>query len=165
MCFAVYIGTDRPLATSMWNDAKRQFYLNELAEKDEPARQHFSKLYVYYAGSHLQCSCGFFHNSMVFTDDPEMMQKYEESQKSARALATVLERALDHAETVEVFVTWEGRQGEAPARRLTLDPSALLSPLEPYSAEADREVMMARSSVLEQDFIVFRKEKDCRTSA
>jgi len=165
MCFAVYIGTDKPLATSQWNEADRQLYLADLAQKDDPARQHFSKPYVYYAGSHTQCGCGFFHNSMVFTDDPAMMREYEETQKSACALAAVLMQALDHADTVEAFVTWEGRQGEAPARRLTLVPSALLSPLEPYGPEADREVMMARSSVEEQDFIVFRKDGDCRTSA
>lgn len=165
MCFAVYIGTDKPLATSRWNEADRKLYLADLAEKDESARQHFSKPYVYYAGSHTQCGCGFFHNSMVFSDDPEMMREYGETQQSARALVTVLEQVLDHADTVEVFVTWEGRQADVPARRLTLAPSALLSPLEPYSTDADPEVRMTRSFIEEQDFIVFRKESDCRTSA
>ncbi len=160
MCFAVYIGTDRPLATSQWNEADRQVYLTDLAEKDEPARQHFSKPYVYYSGAHTQCGCGFFHNSMVFTDDPNMIREYEASQRSARALIAVLEHALEAADTVEVFVTWEGRQGEAPSRRLTLAPPAFLSPLEPYSDDADREVQMATSSVREQDFIVMRKSKD-----
>lgn len=165
MCFAVYIGTDQPSPTAAWNETQRQFYLTELAEKDEPARQHFSKPYVYYAGSHLQCGCGFFHDSVVFTDDPEMMHQYEESQRSAFGLVAVLEQALDHADTVEVFVTWEGRQAEAPARRLVLAPSAMLSPLEPYGPEEDPEVRMAASSVKEQDFIVFRKGGDRRTSA
>lgn len=91
MCFAVYIGTDQPLSTSVWNEAQRQCYLAELVEKDKPARQHFSKPYVYFAGSHIQCSCGFFHNSLVFTDDPKMMHQYKESQRSARVLVAVLE--------------------------------------------------------------------------
>jgi len=163
MCFAIYIGTDIPLATSAWSKDQRKVYLSDLAEKDEAARQHFSKPYVYYAGSHLQCSCGFFHNSMVFTDDPEMMRAYEETQQSARALVSILEQVIDQTETVEVFVTWEGRQAEAPTRRLLFAPSALLSPLEAYDSDAEPEVRLARSSVEEQDFIVFQKE--CRTSA
>lgn len=164
MCFALYIGTDQPLVASQWNEAEPRFYLAALTDKDKPARQHFSKPYVYYVGSHLKCGCGFFCNSIVFTDDPGMMREYEETQQSARALVTILEQVLDHADTVEVFVTWEGRQAEVPARRLSFAPSVLLSLLEPYSADADPEVRMTRSSVEEQDFILFRKETDCRAS-
>lgn len=156
MCYAIYIGADQPLATSEWKEKDCLCYLTELAEKDQPARQHFSKPNVYYAGSHLQCSCGFFHNSMVFTDDPAMMAEYEKTQNSARALIAILEHALQLAGTVEVFVTWEGNQSLAPARRLTLEPSALLSRLEPYSADTDPEVKIAISDVVEQDFIVFQ---------
>jgi hypothetical protein len=156
MCYAVYIGTDQPLATSEWREKDCLCYLTELAEKDHPARQHFSKPYVYYAGSHLGCSCGFFHNSMVFTDDPAMMTEYEKTQNSTRALIALLEQALQQASTVEGFVTWEGNQALAPVRRLTLAPSALLSRLEPYSADTDPEVRIAISDVAEQDFVVFQ---------
>jgi hypothetical protein len=160
MCLALYIGTDQPLATSLWSERQRQFYLAELATKDEPARQHFSKPYVYYAGSHLQCSCGFFHNCMVHTDDPEMMRQYEESQQSARALVSTLEQVLDHSDTIEVFLTWEGNQALAPSRHLMLTPSDLLSPLQPYSDDTDPEVKLAISAINEQDFIILRKGKE-----
>lgn len=157
MCFAVYIGTDRPLPTSQWDEQTRRFHLAPLAEKDEPARRHFSKPHIYYAGSHLQCGCGFFHNSLVFTDDADMMREYEDSQRSARSLVQVLETALADADAVEVFVTWEGRQAEPPTRRLALTPEAFLSPLQRYSPDADEEIQFAYTPVQEQDFIVMRK--------
>jgi hypothetical protein len=165
MCFAVYIGTDMPLTTSEWDDTSRQVYLAPLAEKDEPVRRLFSKTHVYYAGSHLQCSCGFFHNTVVFTDDPKAMEEYKDSQRSAHQLIQVLNHALLNSETVEMFVTWEGRQGEAPSRTRTMVPDDLLTPLQPYSTEADDEVRMAASSVDEQDFIVIRRNKERRTNA
>lgn len=157
MCYAVYIGSEKPLPTSEWVEGETLCYLKELAEKDQPVCCHFSKPFVYYAGSHLHCSCGFFHNSMVFTDDHGMMQAFEETQKSVRALIAVLEHALQESDTVEGFVTWEGNQSQSPLRRLTVAPSALLSRLEPYSDETDPEVRIAVASIQEQDFIVFRK--------
>ena len=165
MCFAVYIGTDHPLRTSEWNEESRQFYLTSLAPKDEPAKQHFSKSYIYYAGSHTRCSCGFFNNSMVFTDDADMMREYEKSQQSAKALVEVLEKALVHADTVEVFVTWEGRQAEAPRRRLVLAPVDFLTPLQSYSDDADEEIRTASSVIEEQDFIVVQTRVACRPTS
>jgi hypothetical protein len=47
-------------------------------------------------------------------------------------------------------------QALKPVRRLSLEPSALLSRLEPYSADADPEVRISISDVAEQDFIVFQ---------
>ena len=158
MCFALYIGTDRPLATSEWSEERRQFYLAALSERDEVVRHHFSKHNVYYAGSHLQCGCGFFQNSLVFTDDQDMMRSYEESQQSARALVEVIQRALATSDSVELFVTWEGRQGEPPERTRDMVPQQLMSPLERYSDDADDEVREAHSLIEEQDFIVFHRD-------
>ena len=163
MCFAVYIGTDQPLPTSQWDAEARSFYLAPLTAKDEPVRMRFSKQHVYYAGSHLQCSCGFFHNSMVFNDDSDMMQAYEDSQRSARALAGVLEQALSTSDSVEVFVTWEGRQTEPPARRRSMAPEDFLSPLRRYAEDSDEEIQVADSPVEEQDFIVVQKRNEGRT--
>ena len=165
MCYAVYIGTDHPLQTAEWDEDDRQFCLAPLAEEDEPVRSCFSKPYIYYAGSHLRCSCGFFYNSLVFTDDPEMMRHYEASQRSAQALVAVLREALAISDTVEVFVTWEGRQAEPPTRKRTMLPEDLLSPLHRYAEDADEEVQMADSPVDEQDFIVMQKGRECLTGA
>jgi hypothetical protein len=56
MCYAIYIGTDQPLATSEWREKDCLCYLKELAERDQPARQHFSKPYVYYVSSPETCT-------------------------------------------------------------------------------------------------------------
>ncbi len=158
MCFALYIGTDGPLETSEWSESRRKFYLAPLGARDEVVKRHFSKPYVYYAGSHLQCGCGFFHNSLVFTDDPDMMRAYAESQESAGALVEVIQRALATSDRVELFVTWEGRQGEPPERVRDLVPQQLISPLVRPSDDVDSDVREAHSLIEEQDFIVFHRE-------
>ena len=164
MCYAVYIGTDHPLPTAAWDEMARKVYLTDLTEKDEPVRAWFSKPHLYYAGSHLRCGCGFFINSMVFTDNPEMMREYETSQQSTRTLIAMLEQALATADTVEVFVTWEGRQAEPPVKRRDMVPQDLLAPLQPYGEGHDAEIQVAVAPVDEQDFIVIRKNPEDRVS-
>ena len=157
MCFAVYLGTDHPLQTCQWDAQSRRVYLAALTVDDEPVRPHFSTEYVYYAGSRLRCSCGFFGSGMVFTDDPDMMREYEESQESAGALVVILEQLLATSGVVEVLVTWDGRESEPPARRRAMAPEDFLSPLRRLSPDADEEIQFADASVETQDFIVAQR--------
>ena len=156
MCYAVYIGTDSPLQTSEWDKDDRKYHLKDLTEKDLPVRSNISKPYIYYAGSNLGCGCGFFTNSLLDPNDPEEMQRHEEAQASLKALASLIRDNLVLSETVEMFVTWEGRQAEPPARRRIMSPEELVSTTLPYGD--DDQMLAVNSPVEEQDFVVMRRQ-------
>jgi hypothetical protein len=154
MCYAVYIGTDSPLQTSEWNKDDRRFHVKGLTEKDLPIRANFSKPYIYYAGSNLGCGCGFFTSSLLDSSDPEEMQRHEEAQASLKALTALIQDSLSTSESVELFVTWEGRQAEPPSKRRAMSPDELVSTTTPYGD--DDQMLVVNSPVEEQDFIVLK---------
>ena len=59
MCMMIYIASDRPLPLIDWQDEFPAFHVRELREEEMAVRTHFKKPYVYYAGSHEGCGCGF----------------------------------------------------------------------------------------------------------
>ncbi len=154
MCYAVYIGTDTPQPTSEWEKDNRNIYIKDLIERDFPVRTNFSKPFIYYVGSNLGCGCGFFPNGPLYPDDGEDMQRFEKAKRSLKALVAFIEENLATAETVEVFVTWEGRQSEPPTRRRTLSPNELCANPEPFGEEGQ---LMVNVPIEEQDFIVMKK--------
>ena len=155
MCYAVYIGTDSPLQTSEWDKDDRRFHLKDLTERELPVRDKFSKPYIYYAGSNLGCGCGFFTNALLDPNDAEEMQRHEEAQVSLKALASMIRENLVTSETVEMFVTWEGRQAEPPVRKRTMSPDELISTTSHYGD--DGQMLSVNPPVGEQEFIVMRR--------
>ncbi len=59
MCMTIYIASEYPLPTSLWDEANPCFYVSALSERDESVRRQFTKHWIYYAGSHEGCGCGF----------------------------------------------------------------------------------------------------------
>lgn len=109
MCMMVYVASDRPLPTSAWDAARPGFHVTELSDRDAPVRRQFSKPYVYYAGSHEGCGCGFQYGE--YEDEPAALAAGRDSR---RRLAEFLAAALRHQPEVELFACWDGDQAAEP---------------------------------------------------
>ena len=118
MCLSVHVASATPLPVGVWNPDARAFYLEAVPE-DAPVRDRFSLPFVYFAGTHLGCGCGF--------------QKYENDDEADKtlanytALAGVIRDALSHSSSVEVFTCWEGDDHE-PEVLGSIGVSELLRP-------------------------------------
>jgi hypothetical protein len=98
MCLSVHIASDLPLPVSTWNPDARAFYL-EAVPIDAPVRGRFSLPFVYFAGSHLGCGCGFTR----YENDDER----DKTQANYTALAGVIRDVLSSTSSVDIFTCWE----------------------------------------------------------
>lgn len=146
MCFEVYIGSDKPLATIGLDETKGQFLVKNLEDRERVVTQHFSKPYVYYVGSYEGCSCGFFSTTWLITEDEEDREAYEESVASLQAFAAYLDTALENQDSIELFVTWYGHESWEPNQTLTLSAQDLAQPSLEFQLE-------------EQDFVIVQRKK------
>ena len=118
MCMLVYIASDSPVRLIPWDPNDRGFHLQEPSgERDESVRRQFSKPFVYYAGSHLGCGCGFEYGQW---EDPE--EDEDERRKSVADLSRYLADAVKEQGAVELFACWDGDQAEKPESRETITP-------------------------------------------
>ena len=124
MCMVVYVASDYALPTSTWDQARPQFYVEEVADRDAPVRRHFSQPCVYYAGSHEGCGCGFQYGEYESEEDDD--DDPSANQDSRRRLAEFLSIALQHQPAVEVFACWSGDEAVPPEHRGRLRPEDLL---------------------------------------
>jgi hypothetical protein len=123
MCMMVYIASDYPLPTSPWKPSEPGFHVSDLTERDDLVRRQFSKPFVYYAGSHEGCCCGFQYGQ--YDGLEEDAAKLAASRESRRRLAEFLSITLQHQATVEVFACWDGDQGAPREHRGWARPSDL----------------------------------------
>jgi hypothetical protein len=120
MCLAVYIGSSLPLEEGSWDKKNQKFYLERAAEAEPPGR-HFSGKFVYYAGSHEGCGCGF-------SKDGEPPEELIKCQENYDALARVLEEALEKGAKLQLFTCWEGDQAEEPESVQSITPQRVREP-------------------------------------
>jgi hypothetical protein len=99
MCLSVHVATAVPLPVGVWNPDARAFYLDAVPI-DAPVRGRFSLPFVYSAGSHLGCGCGF----QKYENDDER----NKTQANYTALAGVIRDVLSQSSSVEIFTCWEG---------------------------------------------------------
>ena len=121
MCLAVYLASDLPVDEIAWNKDSPAFYLEETAGS-EPARKQFRGKYVYCAGSHQGCGCGF-------SKDGEPTEELARSQADYNALAAVLRSALHRGAKLQLFTCWEGDQADEPESVQSISVGALAEPL------------------------------------
>lgn len=132
MCFALFIGTDDPLPTEEWSKERLRSYFSELSSEDQAVRDKFKKPCVYYAGSWQGCGCGWFSEE-AGSETKEDREDAERTKQSLADLRSTVEALLENHDTVELFLCWEGSQGESPRRRITLtveDLNAEVLPME-----------------------------------
>jgi len=127
MCVVLYIASDVPLPLIPFDESAPAFNVSELRKQSGPVRKHFTKQYVYEAGSHTQCGCGFEvvaeRYGVKFDTDPAEVNAGCESR---RRLAAYLRQALSAQESVELFVCWDGEEERETTRRVTLVPEDLI---------------------------------------
>jgi hypothetical protein len=147
MCYAVYLASERELPTSAWKVGESTFYVREIdaevdgrvhAEQIEPLlRRHVTKPYLYYAGAHTGCGCGFFYD-LRWDPQGEERAEQEKNRASAQALVEYLEGQLEVYGQIEMVVLWEGSQESAKAiTRKRITPRQLLGPDQFLAEEND----------------------------
>ena len=97
------------------------FYL-ELTAKDDVVRKRFAHSYVYYAGSHEGCGCGYFKEYQDASELAERQQNYA-------ALAGVASEAISRKADIEIFTCWEGEQMHSAKIISSVTPAMLCAPL------------------------------------
>ena len=120
MCLAVYFGSDHPVEEVSWVEERPAFYVEEV-NATEPVRKQFSGKYVYYAGSHEGCGCGF-------SKDGEPPEELSRCQANYDALGEVLRTAIQQGARVQVFTCWEGEQAKEPESIQFITVNALTEP-------------------------------------
>ena len=121
MCLMVYIASDHPLPLIPWDEAAPAFHIAELREADQLVRQQFTKLFVYYAGSHEGCGCGFDYGQWPVMDDDDRTDEQaarETIHRLARYLANVVQLGV-----IEIFACWDGDQTAEPIERSVVTPA------------------------------------------
>jgi hypothetical protein len=118
---AVFIAADAPLPLVGWNEAQPGFHVTELSgQDDEKVRSQFSKPYVYYAGAHTGCGCGFDYGR-----NPKYQDDVEQSRQSVASLSQYLARETASHGVIELYACWEGDQAEEPLMRKAITPEEI----------------------------------------
>ena len=124
-CATVYLAAEAPLRLIEWRDEMPGFFVADLETKnDELVRVQFAKPYVYFAGSHTHCGCGFNYGRISnFERDPEELAR---KHHSLAAMSEYLIHEIGRVGEIELFVCWDGDQAAAPEIRRNLTPRSLL---------------------------------------
>jgi hypothetical protein len=120
MCLAVYLATSSPQQTTAWNKDQPAFYLADLYSIEE-VRGQFSLPYVYYAGSHEGCGCGYRRDGVTGEELAQTNATYA-------ALSKLIRDAKTSGASAELFSCWEGDQQEKPEFIGAVTVSELESP-------------------------------------
>ncbi len=131
MCYALYIGTESPCETSKWDENNQKFYIEDLHDRDKSVVQSFTKPHVYYVGSWQGCGCGFF-SEPEWAETEEDFKEIENTKKCISDLVAFLNKKLENTNEIELFVCWEGNQGEKPEKKLEKTPEELLGHSLPF---------------------------------
>jgi hypothetical protein len=65
MCMMLYIASDKVLPTIKWDKSMPGFHVKELKETSQElidVKKQVTKSYIYYAGAHTGCGCGFYYD-------------------------------------------------------------------------------------------------------
>ena len=116
MCYALYFRADIPCQTTKWEPHDRNYYFEDLQEKDQIVVHNFSKPYVYYAGSWRGCGCGFFAEPK-WANSHDHIEEIESTKNCISDFVTCLNKFLQKSNEIELFLCWEGDQSKEPERK------------------------------------------------
>lgn len=129
MCKALYLASNKPLPESKWDEQNPAFYVEALAKADTPVRRHFSKPYVYYAGAHEGCGCGFGYGDF---GDPVLEASDALGKRSLEQLFTFLRAQSQTAGPLEMYYCWEGDEGRRAKAAATIELATFRLPEDTY---------------------------------
>ncbi|MGN6725084.1 MAG: hypothetical protein ACTHLZ_04140 [Tepidisphaeraceae bacterium] len=117
---AIYIASEVPLRTLPFDADKPAFHVIEVRPFDEIVKKHFSKPYVYYAGSYEGCGCGFQYGRQYpqLENDREEM---EAADASRHAIEQYVRSALEAQSSVELYACWSGDEAKLPEASRVID--------------------------------------------
>lgn len=131
MCMMVYLASDHPLPESEWDKENPAFFVTSNDQCIDDVKQNFTKQYVYYAGSHENCGCGFAYmsdeycRSIRYGDPDDLIDALRanlQGRASIQRLREYLEMATELG-PVELYAVWSGNEALEPVQRLEVDPS------------------------------------------
>jgi len=107
MCLAVYIASDKPLPLISWVEERPSFYVEEATNDKTGIKKQFNNQYIYYAGSHEGCGCGFFKDGEVGEELAQVEENYNN-------LSSYIKKAKESGAKLQIFSCWEGDQADEP---------------------------------------------------
>ena len=110
MCLMIYIGSDQPLTLIDWNEDNPSFSISDLTKYEKKVKTQFEFPYVYNAGSHQDCGCGFFKKNKA---EEALAQAHD----NYLQLKTYLQNAREMGANNQIFSCWDGDQDARPAVR------------------------------------------------
>ena len=116
MCWALYAASDQELPIVPWDRHAPGFHALPLAEEDRLVANQFTFNSIVYLGACGGCSCGFLDNTVPV-----------ETVSSLSSLTSYLSNARQRGAGIEIFLCWEGSQGNAQSARKMLAASAFAS--------------------------------------
>jgi hypothetical protein len=125
MCLAVYIASDHALPTVAYDPARPAFYVEDVTDcpVHNPLRAHFRQPFLYAAGPHSGCGCGFEFDGLCNDDGAYEARDLPEQVASRRGLADFLSAALQHQAEVEVLTCCSGDESAPPKHRRRARPA------------------------------------------
>lgn len=123
MCVMIYLASDDPLPTQVWDQSNPRFQIDEVSEPPESIRRHFTKKRIYSAVSHEGCGCGFQWGEFEGCEDEVELRAKQESR---RRLAEYISEALEHQPAVEVYACWDCDQAMPAEQTKRVRPEYLV---------------------------------------
>jgi hypothetical protein len=117
MCLAVYLASDIPAQEVPWNPDDPSSHLESISADGGP-RRWMTLRFIYYAGSHEGCGCGFWKSGESGLQLAKVRENYA-------ALGRVVRAVLAQEGKVEVYACGEDDLGEAPQVRESIKPGLL----------------------------------------
>lgn len=134
MCLMVYVASDKSLPLIEWDEHKRAFCVSDLSKYEKNVAAQFELPYVYNAGSHLGCGCGFLKD---FEDEEELAQ----SNKNYLQLSAYLQKGLETEATIQIYSCWDGDQETRPLFREKMDLKHLVESNFEFKEKAFYEIL------------------------
>jgi hypothetical protein len=125
----LYLAADQALDLLPWRADAPGFHVTELPAWGKDARDQFATPYVYYAGAHEGCGCGFQLGEceLFDPDDPEEVQMKAAQRQSLLSLAAYVEDQLRRVDSLELLACWSGGEDSTPQHGRTLTPESFRS--------------------------------------
>ncbi len=129
MCLAIYIASNKPLPLIPWVEEMPAFYVKEVVKDGAGVKRQFQYKYVYYAGSHEGCGCGFIK-------DGESGEELAQIEENYKRLSAYIKDAKESGALLQLFSCWEGNQTQEPEYREEIDENTLNESLFEFKEKA-----------------------------
>jgi len=118
MCLALYIASSEPLQLVAYNECEPTFYVTEVSGYELCVKKQFTLPYLYYAGSHEGCGCGFIK-------DGEVGEELDKVEDNYSRLSAYIREACRQGADIQLFYCWEGDQDSAREFHVSIDADIL----------------------------------------